>query len=169
MRKLKRRLATLSAFIVLASGYFATEPHYEDCQFEILEDDEDAFARCSAGTVYIGDKAFLSSIPEGEGIILIEDQRVPKTGHDPNMKIYDSCSIDSRVERNEILEILMEYERRYPTGWDRSIESMRLEWLMHNLSYQFSYQRDRTADVDLNNDDEEKYDSKVLQKLFRVE
>ena len=46
---------------------------------------------------------------------------------------------------------------------------MRLEWLMHNLSFLFNYQQHRTEDVDLNNADEELYDNKLLQKVFHTQ
>ena len=164
MEKFKRKLAALGIFIVLASSYVATEPHYNP-QYELLEDDC-AFARCSCGTVYIGDQEFLEQFLCEEGVILIEDQRNSKKN--PNMKIYASCSIDDKNDRNDILEIIQEYERQDPTEWDRSIESMRLEWLIHNLSYDLDIQKHRTEDVDLDNLDEDKYDSKLLQLLFRV-
>lgn len=164
MDKLKKKLATLGVFIVLLTGYCAKQPTYH-ANYELLEN-EKAYARCSCGDIYIGDAEFLKSIPDGEGIILVEDQR--NSLKDPNMKIYRSCNICTREDRNNILEVLQEYERENPTPWDRSIESMRLEWLMHNLSYQFSYEQNRTEDVDLNNNDEEKYHQKLLQLLFHV-
>ena len=98
MKKLNKCLATLGVFLILGTSYFMTEPDYSNCQYEILED-SDAFAKCSCGTVYIGDKEFLSSIPEGEGIILVEDLRLLKN-KDPDMKIYNSCEIKSREDRN---------------------------------------------------------------------
>ena len=76
------------------------------------------------------------------------------------------CFIHDAEIRNEILEILQEYERQFPSDWDRTTESMRLEWLMHNLSYRFDYQPGRTESVDLNNNDEGKYDNKILQRIF---
>lgn len=164
MRKLKKKLAAIGILIALMTGYIATNPSYHE-HFELLPD-EKAFARCACGDVYIGNATFLQSIPEGENIILVEDQR--RSRKDPNMRIYDSCSICSKEDRNAILEVLQEYERQDPTNWDRTIDSMRLEWLMHNLSYEFSYQTHRTGDVDLNNADEEYYNNKLLQILFRV-
>ena len=82
------------------------------------------------------------------------------------MKICDSYKIRSSKERREILEIMCLYEECYPTDWDRSIESMQLEWTLHNLSYDFNYQRESSTDVDLDNEDEVKYTNKILQKLF---
>jgi hypothetical protein len=164
MEKLKRRLALVGAFIVILS-YGLSHPKYHS-HYEILDQKGDAFAKCSCGTVYIGDEEFLEKFCNEENAILVEDER---KGEDPNMKIRASCNICSAEDRNEILEILMEYEKRYPSKWDRTIESMRLEWLMHNLSFLFNYQQHRTEDVDLDNEDEELYDDKLLQKVFHTQ
>lgn len=164
MNKLKRRLAIVSTFIFLATSYCMLDPHYQKDSYEITE--EGPFtAKCSCGTIYIGDYEVLKDIPREDGVILVEDQR---DGKDPNMKIYNSCFIDSRCDRDEVLQVLLEYEKKYPSRWNRTIESMRLEWLFHNLSYQFRYKEDHAADVDLNNQDEEKYQSKILQNIFRL-
>ena len=155
MSKFKKFMITLGAVVIAGVFYQETQPHYENCSYEILEEEDGAFAKCSCGTIYIG-------------VILVEDQRRSED-RDPNMKIYDSCFFDSAEDRNEVLEVLLEYEKRDPSSWDRSLESMQLEWLIHNLSYQVRYEEKRSADVDLNNEDEKYYDSFLLQKLFRVQ
>ena len=45
---------------------------------------------------------------------------------------------------------------------------MRLEWLMHNLGYRFNYKKDHTTDIDLDNDDEEKFNKKILNWLLKI-
>ena len=84
------------------------------------------------------------------------------------MRIYDSYKIDDKDRRNDILEVLCLYENMYPSDWNRSLESMRLEWFMHNLGHDFNYKKDHSDHVDLNNEDEDDYDDKVLRKLFRL-
>ena len=54
----------------------------------------------------------------------------------------------------------------YPSVWERSIESMRNEWEVHNWAYRFDYKKNRTTDVDFNIGDEEKYSSKILTKML---
>lgn len=164
MEKLKKRLAIIGVFVMLLS-YNLSHSDYSHSYYEILDESEDAFAKCSSGYVYIGNEEFLKDINFVENAILVEDQRFEE---DPNMKIYSSCDIRSNCARNEILEILQKYEEMYPSPWDRTIDSMRLEWLMHNLSYEFSYQQPRTKHVDLDNEDEEVYKHKLLQKVFHV-
>ena len=160
-QKFKRKLAAVSLFIALATP-FCLKPQYH-ANYQLLPN-EDAFAECSCGKIYIGDIHFLESIPLGDNMILVEDERHSKK--DPNMKIYYSCGICTPKDRNDVIEVLQEYERQDPSDWDRTTESMRLEWLMHNLSYRFDYQPGRTESVDLNNKDEGKYDNKILQRIF---
>lgn len=163
-KELKRKLTALGIAAIIGTTYYAVDTNYTP-QYEILTECE-AFAECPCGLVYIGDKEFLDTIPEGDRVILIEDQRFSKD--DPNMKIYNSCQICDKNDRNDILEVICEYERLNPSPWDRTIESMRLEWLMHNLSYYCDYKQHRTEDVDLDNLDEKTYDNKVLRKIFKV-
>lgn len=161
MEKFKRKLALLSVFIMLVS-YHMFKPKYPG-HFELLENEE-AFAKCDCGYVYIGDKEYLKTI-SGENCILVEDAR---KGEDPDMKIYASCNIRSSKDRDDIIRVLQKYEELHPSDWERTTEAMRLEWLMHNFSYFFDYETHRTEDVDLDNNEEELYNDKLLQKLFRV-
>ena len=109
----------------------------------------------SKGRIFIGNKKYLSSLDDiKEGDVLILDQRNAKA---PNIKIYNSYLINDILTINEILNIIYEYEKINPSNWDRSIESMRNEWVIHNLLYYSNKEINRTKDVDLNNIDEEKY------------
>jgi hypothetical protein len=84
------------------------------------------------------------------------------------MVIRNSYNINDKDIRNDILEVLCIYEEMYPSNWDRSIESMRFEWFCHNAAYYVNYKVDDAYEVDLNNNDESKYDSKVLRRIFRI-
>ena len=163
-KKWKRRLLMLSCVILLLSYQYE---HTYDPQYEILNEDDGAFASYSDGLIYIGDKYYLDHLDSlSEGDILVEDLRNKKS--DPDLKVIDSYKVTDKDKRNEILEVLCEYEECYPSDWDRSIESMRLEWFAHNLSYDFDFARDRSTDVDLDNDDEEKYDNKILRRILKL-
>lgn len=161
-QKWKRKFASIAAFIILLSY---THDHSYESHYEILDDDL-AYASYRNGNIYIGDMDFLLQLKPTEGDILVLDQRSRIV--DPNMKIYHSYEITDRDTRNEILEVLCSYEKEHPSDWDRSIESMRLEWFCHNVSYLFEYESFRSSAVDLNNADEKKFDSKILQKIFRL-
>ncbi len=162
MKKYKKQLLYLTAVISLIAYY--GKDHKYSPNYEIIDDE--AFASYSDGLVYIGDEAFLNSVKCSENDILVCDNR--NNQDDPDMIIHNSCNITDKDTRNEILEIVCEYEKCYPSKWERSIESMRLEWFMHNVSYYFNYRRDRTMDVDLNNKDEKKYSSKTLRKALKL-
>ena len=84
------------------------------------------------------------------------------------MVICDSCRIKDKDIRNEVIEVLCKYEEMYPSNWDRSIESMRFEWFCHNAAYYVNYKVDDSSEVDLNNKDEDKYDNKILRRIFRI-
>jgi hypothetical protein len=148
---------------VLTLGFFSIDHQYHP-NIEILDYNE-AFASYSEGLVYIGDEDYLDSIIPCDGDILVCDER---DSDDPNMKIIDSYKVQDKDLRNEILEILEEYEREYPSDWDRSIEAMRLEWFCHNFSYCVNNETKRAKDVDLNNEEEEIYSLPIVNKLLKL-
>ena len=130
---------------------------------EYTKDEPIPFATYSNGNVYICNKEIIAKLVQEENDIYIIDQR---NSSDPNFCICSSHQITSKEQRNEILELLLEYERQYPTNWDRSIESMRNEWAIHNICYDLGIKTTSSVDVDLNNQDEEKYNSKVLTRIL---
>ena len=100
-----------------------------------------------------------------ENDIVIIDQR---DGKDPNMKVISSHRIVDRDIRNDIIEIISEYEKLYPSKWNRTINSMRLEWFIHNIFYDLNLKRNHTDNVDLDNNDEEKYNKEYLNKILKI-
>ena len=159
----KNRILFTSILLMLILSY--PYKHKYKSNYVILDESDDAFASYSEGLIYIGNEEFLKSVDACDGDILILDER---NLSDPNICIYNSCEIKDKDLRNDILEVVCFYEEMYPSKWDRSIESMRLEWLCHNASYYFNYETERSSEVDLNNEDEEKYKSKVLNRLLRI-
>ena len=165
-KKTKRKLMAISAALILSTTYMSIDHEYHPNYEIIAENPCGPFGCYSCGYIYIGSKAYLSSLTNlTEDDILVEDQRFSS---DPNMKIYSSYRIDDKDIRNEILEVLCRYEECYPSPWDRTIESMRLEWLMHNISYYFDHQTHRTEDVDLDNNEQDYYDKPILNKILKL-
>ena len=163
-KKWRRRMliAGMTLSLLAYGGY----EHVYVPQYEIMDESSQEFACYSQGRIFIGNRRFLTSIKDiQKGDILVLDQR---HSDDPNMKIISSYEINDKDIRNEILEVLCRYEEKYPSEWDRTIESMRLEWLMHNLSYDFCNQQGRTKDVDLNNQDEDYYRNDLLNLIFKI-
>lgn len=157
----KRKVfAGLGIVLILAYPY----KHKYRSNYCILDDE--AFASYSGGLIYIGNEEYINNLDNvNDGDILVIDERYK---NDPNMIICNSCDIKDKDTRNDILEVLCCYEEMYPSNWDRSIESMRFEWYCHNMAYYFDYKIDDSKEVDLNNADEEKYDNKILRRIFRI-
>ena len=159
----KKKLLTCGILLSLLINYNVEAletPSY------VINEEDPYFKTYSLGKIYIGKYSFLKSIKDkiNENDIVVIDQRSSK---DPNMKVYNSSNIlDERII-NEVLEALLEYEELYPSDWDRTIESMKVEWIMHNLSYYFDYEKKRTRDVDLNNADEEYYKNTIYSKILK--
>lgn len=85
---------------------------------------------------------------------------------DSDIKICSSYKIISIEDIRNILNILQEYEKRYPSRWNRSNSSMEYEWIVHNLAYYLGIFPSKSMDVDLDNDDEGKLIPKILKKPY---
>lgn len=165
-----KNLKIKKAIVILAASYVlltctASGRDYNP-SFEISDDDTKPFASYEDGDIYIGDQKYIDSIKDdvGKDDILVVDKR---NIEDSDMCILDSYRISDPETRNTILEVLQEYEAMYPSSWERTIESMRNEWEIHNLLYYLNYKEYRTGHVDLNNGDEETYNSEILTKVLR--
>lgn len=161
--KLKRDIIIL----LLSLGIYSTYKYltkYEP-SYEILSEDEDAYAKYDGGLIYIGGRMYIRSLIDNvsDGDILVIDRRL---ADDPNMTILDSYRITNKDDIKDILNCLLAYENEFPTNWDRTFTSMVTEWEAHNFLYRLHYQRYRTDDVDLNNADEDVYNNIALKKLF---
>ena len=109
----------------------------------------------NSGTIYIGNKKYLDSVDKlNNNDVLVLDHR---NMFDPNIVIYDSYKIINPIIKDEIITSLLMYEEAYPSNWNRTKNSLMLEWIMHNIMYWLGYNHDHTKDVDLNNADEMVY------------
>lgn len=166
-KTLKRKIIIIALLVTLGIIYI---PNHKYEKVSIQEIDyEDEYIRVfnySLGRIYIGNYASIHAISDevSENDILVIDYRLVA---DPDMQILNSYRIKDIDIINEVLEIICYYEKSDPSNWNRTISSMRNEWEMHNYSYMFNYDITRTRDVDLNNADEDKYDSELLRKILR--
>ena len=106
--------------------------------------------------LFFGDSSEVMDIydPDGEYLAYIIDER---NNVDPNIEIYNSYLINNPIIMRKILLMLLEYEEKNPSEWDRTYESMYNEWLIHNIFYKMNLLEQRSYSVDLNNADEEVY------------
>lgn len=162
MSKLEKNIITLGIVISLLSpscnGLEASN------NYEIIEDDSScAYARYKDGLIYIGDEEFILGLNPLEHDILVVDKR---DSENPDMKVISSYQIEDPLVRKSIIEVLQEYEKEHPSLWERTTESMEAEWYIHNILYILDYQKERSSDVDFDNDDEEVYNNKMLKKYL---
>lgn len=138
--------------------------HKRELCYKIINDG-DIFATYTDGVVYIGDDSFINKLPEKNtyDIFIIDDHQ----NQDPNFKILSSYKITDNIIQNEIINIMLEYNKIHPSSWNRSFKSMKAEWIAHNLLYYFDYQVVRTRDVDFNNVDEKVYNKETLKLVIK--
>ena len=170
MNKTTRKKKTLLLFGMVAILALCKSSQKEECclQYEInyLRDDElEPFATYSRGYVYICSLAKAKSVEEkaSSNDIIVIDRR---NEDNPEMIVLNSFEIDDKKQREEIIQILSKYEELYPSNWNRTQDSMANEWLIHNALYNMSLFHSRTTDVNLDNEDEEDYNSKILTKIL---
>ena len=102
--------------------------------------------------VYIGKHSNYSTPPNA--IKVVDDRGV----RNANIRIMDSYKINDVNIQKEILSLIQQYSNNTPSlyVWDRTLDSLILEWDIHNKAYNFYISRSSTAHVDLDNDDEGK-------------
>ena len=161
-KKAKKRFAIATFASVLTIVSIKSIKTYRPT-YEIYGNLNGAYGRYEAGYVYIGDEAFIESLDKNEFDVYVVDEREDVL----NMKILNSYKIYNFNYQRDILNIIEDYENNYPSEWERSVETMMTEWNVHNFLYGFSYQEDRTRDVDFENSEEELYKEKILTKLFK--
>lgn len=164
LSKNKYKKAILSVSLLTSLLVFYLHDHRYSNNYEVLDDI--AYARYEDGNIYIGSDEYINSLSNiCENDILVIDER---NSTDPNFKIINSYRITDKDDRNDIICAICDYNDEYPCNYYRSIESMRLEWFVHNIAYHLNYEVDRTRDVDFEISEEDDYDNKVLSKLFKL-
>ena len=119
----------------------------------------------SKGNIYIADEDTIRRIIVDSSDVYIIDER--DNQRDPDMCVCNSYKIRSKEQIEEIIDILLEYEKENPSPWDRSKESLINEWLIHKFGYEMGYKISRTMNVDLDNNDEEKFNGSPLNLILK--
>lgn len=166
LNRSKKALLILSTYFTILLTMKLSEKDYDveyNDNYEIGCDD--IYATCNDKKIYIGDESYIESIRDicSNNIYIIDS----RDANEPDMKICSSYSIINNKEKSEILDLLLKYESDYPSDWNRTKESMYNEWIIHNICYFISIKRERTETVDLDNKDENKFNSKVLYKILK--
>ena len=126
------------------------------------------YATYSDGNVYIikyENMDIIDSLILNEKDVVVIDSR---DDDNPDMQVLSSYAITDKEKRNEIIEIMQDYNSKYPSKWKRTNKSLRLEWYVHNLLYNYNYKLDHTTDVDFDNNDEEVYDKPFFNSILHI-
>ncbi len=121
------------------------------------------YSSYSNGYIYISDIQTIKDIIVDSNDLYIIDFR---NLDDPDICICNSYKIKSCEEIKEIINILLEYEKENPSSWNRSKESLYNEWIMHNIGFELGIEIHRTRNVDLNNADQEKFESSIIKMIL---
>lgn len=166
-KKNNKRIISYFLSLIILITFLNNKNNYKNLQSfenEILFDDVSQY---SMGTIYFCDsttKAIkLRSICSETDIVVVDQTHF----EDPNMKIVSSYKMNNLNYMREILQEISEYCKEHGTNWNRSIESMENEWIIHNLCASLLIKRNRSNDVDLNNGDEHIYSLKIINKILR--
>ena len=100
----------------------------------------------------------------GENDYFAVDRRDKK---DPEFVVMSSYRADTDAVIRQLCQLLLDHESAYPTEWNRTLESLVQEWKIHNLAYSLNYKIDHSADVNLNNADEDTDWLKKAAKIYR--
>lgn len=152
----KKVFLLLSMYILILFSPKKVNRDYDiRCNSDYCITSDEPYARYKDGSIYIGDIEYIKSIVDSNSndIYIIDDRK----SLNPDMAICDSHKIRDKKFMNEIIDLLLEYEKENPSNWNRTKESMINEWIMHNISYDLDFKRESTERVDLDNKDEKKY------------
>ena len=166
MNKNRKNVLIYLMALLVSLSLFNNKGKKKDIENSTSDTSFTMYGTYKKGNIYICDS--LSSVDNvyevcNENDVVIVDQSENK---DPNMKIVSSYKITDKEEMIEILNVIKDYCKNKDSNWDRSIYSMENEWIVHNICSNLSIKKDRTDDVDLNNSDEKRYNSKIVGKII---
>ena len=164
MKKNKKILILIMSYLIIffnsktKAGEYTEKINYNK---EFIIDTNPLYGTYSNGNIIIiSDEKYI--IEKNNDLYIIDNRNTS----DPNIKIYNSYKVTSLDEMKEILQMLINYENNYPSNWNRTLESMKNEWYIHNLFYKMHINEESARTVDLNNDDQNFYQSKILTKVI---
>ena len=133
-------------------------------KYNIYDENEIEYGEYEKGKVYIVKQEDINNIGDinDNDILVIYDES------QSDIKVKSSYKINNKEYRNEILCIINNYKNTNDINWYRSIESMRLEWYVHNILYKLNIERNRTEDVDFHIDEEKIYNKKIYSKILKL-
>lgn len=170
MKKNKKKIIVTGLILGSICSYLSIgnnrtyKPQYiinEECN-----SNTEPFASYRYGYVYIVRREqlnYMISIKNDNDIIVVDD----RDKENPDMMVYNSSYIWDKDVIDDVLNILLCYEEKYPSNWNRNIESLRNEWLCHNIAYKLGYEKEDTISADLDNNEAKYFDNKILKYILK--
>ena len=166
-KKIRNAILLLSSyFVVLFTAKTTRSDDTAPIPYNPIDTEQtiEPFANYGKGDIYIGSEAVIEEIIRDTDDVYVIDDR---GGKDPNMCICNSYKINDPRDQEAIVDILLDYEEQDPTKWERSRDSLLNEWQIHNLCYHLGIQKRSSINADLDNHDEDNFDSDILTKILR--
>lgn len=109
---------------------------------------------CFASAHKATEKVFIcsggSSAIAPPGIVIVYDNRTKLLAKYNGFKVQGSCHIIDEVEQKDICDAIIEYnnENLGEYNWNRSVETMLVEWDWHNFLYNHDIVSDKSVNID---------------------
>lgn len=126
-------------------------------------EDENYFGSCDGYDIYFGSEDELREYVDNDRNICVIDGR---RNLNPNYKICHSYRITNEQDMYNILGVILEYDKLYPSKWNRSIDGLQIEWYLHNVCYEMNIFIDRSESVDLDMRDFFIFEDSVLKLIM---
>lgn len=169
-KNLIRKRAFIIACMYMLFSMYANQRanEYKDrnlsyCLNSEYSDNDDYFASCNGYNIYFGNAESLKQHSKNDKNICIIDS---SKGLNPNYRVCDSYRITNEQEMYNIIGVIIEYSKLYPSSWHRSLDGLQIEWYVHNICYEMNILVDRSDSVDLDMRDYFIFEDSVLKLIF---
>ena len=101
---------------------------------------------------------------ETDLIIIDKTDAVDEQGKpNPNLQALNAHKVNKQ-NRDDIIDVMLQYDEDFNTPWDRSKESLKVEWKAHHKYSAFSQS---ARDIDFDNNDEGKNKAYFNKKAIK--
>lgn len=125
---------------------------------------DEEYAKYLDYNLYFGNRSYLLSYSSDDDNICIVDAR---NRRNPNFEICDSYKITSEEDMINIISVILKYSEEFPGDWKRTLEGMRIEWIIHNYAYNLGILKDNSGSVNFDKRDAIIYENEFIKLLFK--
>lgn len=165
MKKRNKIILLLSTYFIILFAPKSNSKHSIEYNQNYTYQSCEPYGYYKGKRIYISDGYTINELLNSDDTsIYIIDER---TIFNPDISIYNSYKIHNNDEKFAIINAILQYEKEYPSPWERKASSMKNEWDIHNICYELGIDRNSTDSIDFDNDDASIYDSKILSLFLR--